>query len=84
MEKYDVFEMIAANGANVNCVCLDVITEYREEDLGYNCFTYICYGQNRLFTLLGNEVSKDITYGHVIHDYVVIPDLDEKLKSVDE
>lgn len=78
MERYDVFEFVAPNGANVKAVVLDVMSNYRE-DLGYCTYDYVCYGQNRLFTMNNTEANPEYRFGYVICDYVIIPEIDEKL-----
>ena len=49
MEKNDVFTFTAPNGAEVTGVCLDLIRSTYESNVWY--VTYLCYAQNRLFTI---------------------------------
>lgn len=54
MKKGDVFEFIAPNGSNVKAVVLDIISSSEIPPVGWS-MEYLCYGQNRLFTVT-NEV----------------------------
>ena len=90
MKKNDVFTFTAPNGVEVTAVVISVVdatlpckidrywTERR--------MLYICYGQNRLFTMTtkieGTLFWKEVgnpEYGEVIVDYAVLPDYDELL-----
>lgn len=84
MKKNDIFTFIAPNGVEVKAVCLKNIGT-----IG-NITQYLCYGQNRLFTMNEyysewteetGEVCKDsyIEYGEVIVDYAILPDYDTVL-----
>ena len=81
MKKNQIFTFTAPNGAEVTAVCL--------KNMGTigNMTQYLCYGQNRLFTMNEfcsewieetGEVCKDarIDYGEVIVEHVTIPDYD--------
>ena len=49
MKKNDVFTFIAPNGEEVTGACLDLIRSTYESGVWY--VTYLCYAQNRLFTI---------------------------------
>jgi hypothetical protein len=49
MKKNNVFTFIAPNGVEVTGVCLDLIRSTYEYGVWY--VTYLCYAQNRLFTI---------------------------------
>ena len=49
MKKNDVFTFTAPNGVEVTGVCLDSIRSTYESGVWY--VTYLCYAQNRLFTI---------------------------------
>ena len=81
MKTNEIFTFTAPNGAEVTAVCL--------KNMGTigNMTQYLCYGQNRLFTMNEfysewveetGEVCKSthIDYGEVIVDNVTIPDYD--------
>lgn len=93
MKKNDVFTFIASNGAEVTAVVISVV------DATLPCKTdrywterrmlYICYGQNRIFTMIAKiegsrlfwkEVGNP-EYGEVIIDYAILPEYDEMLKT---
>lgn len=81
MKKNEIFTVTAPNGSEVTAVCLKNIGT-----IG-NMTQYLCYGQNRLFTM--NEFCYEwveetgkackythIDYGEVIVEHVTIPDYD--------
>ena len=85
MKKNDVFTFTAPNGVEVTAVVISVVdaTLPCKED---RCWTerrmlYICYGQNRLFTVTtkieGYIFCKEVgnpEYGEVLVDYAILPD----------
>lgn len=84
MKKNNIFTFTAPNGVEVKAVCLKSIGTVG------NITQYLCYGQNRLFTINEyysewteetGEVCKDshIEYGEVIVDYAILPDYDSVL-----
>lgn len=86
MYKNEIFTFTAPNGAEVTAVCL--------KNMGTigNMTQYLCYGQNRLFTMNEfcsewieetGEVCKDThtDYGEVIVEHVTIPDYDIVLEE---
>lgn len=86
MKKNEIFTIITPNGAEVTAVCLKNIGT-----IG-NMTQYLCYGQNRLFTMNEfcsewieetGEACKDthIEYGEVIIEHVTIPDYDVVLEE---
>ena len=86
MKKNEVFTFTAPNGVKVTAVCL-----YCTDTMG-NMTVYLCYAQNRLFTMREfhsewveetGEVCNEtfIEYGEVIVDYAVLPDYDIVLED---
>lgn len=79
MKKNDVFTFIAPNGVEVTGICLYPISKGTMANL------YLCYAQNRLFTMLEESIMTDkgikttIHYHKVIVDYAILPDYDELL-----
>ena len=49
MEKNDVFTFTAPNGVEVIGACLDIIRSFYESGVWH--ILYLCYAQNRLFTI---------------------------------
>ena len=49
MKKNDVFTFTAPNGVEVTGACLDLMRSTYESGVWY--VTYLCYAQNRLFTI---------------------------------
>lgn len=81
MKKNEIFTFTAPNGTEVTAICI--------KNMGTigNMTQYLCYGQNRLFTMNEfcsewveetGEACKDvhIDYGEVIVEPVTIPDYD--------
>ena len=79
MKKNDVFTFTAPNGVEVTGVCLYPIFK------GTAVTIYVCYAQNRLFTMLEEStmtdkgIEKTMKYHEVIVDYAILPDYDELL-----
>ena len=86
MKKNEVFTFTAPNGAEVVAVCL--------KDMGTvgNVTQYLCYGQNRLFTMNefysewieeAGEVCQEsqTCYGELLVDYAILPDYDMILED---
>jgi hypothetical protein len=66
----DVLTFITPNGLELYCVKLYSINEN----------TWLCYAQNRLFTILKYDGVQH--YHEIIVDYCVIPECDEILKNI--
>jgi len=62
MKKNDVFEFTAPNGTVVTAVVLDKTTHFAETTENYST-TYLCYGQNRLFTWIHSEMTLPVCIG---------------------
>jgi hypothetical protein len=93
MEKGMIFEFIAPNSANVSAVCLECINT-SDSEFGITN-TFLCYGQNRLFTYMIDYISCPVEveegvldyqlcetnprFGSVVCDYCIIPEYDELL-----
>ena len=83
MKKNDIFTFTAPNGVEVKGVCLYPVFQ------GAVITTYICYAQNRLFTMReeftmtdhGTEIT--MKYRDTIAEYAVIPKYDKLLRSKD-
>ena len=81
MKKNDIFTFTAPNGVEVTGVCLYPIFK------GTAVTTYVCYAQNRLFTMLEEStmtdkgVEKNMKYHEVIVDYAILPDYDTLLDN---
>lgn len=86
MKKNEIFTFTAPNGAEVTAICL--------KNMGTigNMTQYLCYGQNRLFTMNEfcsewveetGEACKDtqIEYGEIILEYLNLPDYDIVLEE---
>ena len=79
MKKNDVFTFTAPNGVEVTGICLYPISK------GIMATLYLCYAQNRLFTMLEESIMTDkgikttIHYHKVIVDYAILPDYDAML-----
>lgn len=79
MKKNEIFTFTAPNGVEVTGVCLYPIFK------GTAVTTYVCYAQNRLFTMLEEStmtdkgVEKTMKYHEVIVDYAILPDYDAML-----
>lgn len=96
MQKGTIFEFTAPNGAEVLAVCIDCVAT-NEARFGITN-TFVCYGQNRLFTYIIDYVQLPIEveegnieyqlcetnprFGSVLCDYCVIPEYDEILYSL--
>ncbi len=87
MEKGSVFTFTAPNGVEVTGVCIALL----ESD--GNVATFLCYAQNRLFTMLeyynyyyDEETCQEDedytnTFGEVLVEYAILPDYDSALAS---
>ena len=81
MKKNDIFTFTAPNGVEVTGVCLYPIFK------GTAVTIYVCYAQNRLFTMLEEStmtdkgVEKTMKYHEVIADYAILPDYDSLLDN---
>ncbi len=81
MNKNDIFTFTAPNGAEMTGVCLYPISK------GVAVTIYLCYAQNRLFTMLEEEtmtdkgIKKTMRYHEVVVEYCIIPGYDEVLKT---
>ena len=62
MKKNDVFTFTAPNGAEVQAVVLNKSTYFAETTENYSA-TYLCYGQNRLFTWIHSERTLPVCIG---------------------
>ena len=96
MNKNDIFEFTAPNGVEVTAVALwEVSTmeeEYVDEGVWGIATTWLCYAQNRLFTLIETchqyevgyeEIATSISkeYGENIVNYAILPDYDSLLED---
>ena len=83
MKKNDVFTFTAPNGEEVIGVCLKTLNSTRYQ------ITYLCYAQNRLFTIIAQEetnfdnghVDWITIYGEDLVDYCILPDYDTMLED---
>ena len=81
MKKNDIFTFTAHNGVEVTGICLYPISK------GVAVTIYLCYAQNRLFTMLEEEtmtdkgIKKTMHYHEVVVDYCNIPEYDGMLKT---
>lgn len=79
MKKNDIFTFTAPNGVEVKGVCLYRIFKGAGENM------YVCYAQNRLFTMLEESIMTDkgekttMKYHDTIAEYAVLPEYDELL-----
>lgn len=86
MKKNDVFAFTAPNGVEVTGVVTAIISSTKYQTVA------LCYAQNRLFTfyehiaydLETGDAESDYSYGEVLVDYCIIPELDEVLKNENE
>ena len=95
MEKNDVFEFTAPNGAEVTAVVVKVVEAIIPSKMDpcwpERAIMYICYAQNRLFTMTakieGKVFIKSIgtpEYGEVLVDYCILPDYDKMLEDYND
>lgn len=81
MKKNDIFTFTAPNGVDVTGVCLYLIFKGAVRTM------YVCYAQNRLFTMLEELIMTDrgivktTKYHELITDNAVLPDYDKLLTS---
>jgi hypothetical protein len=81
MKRNDIFTFTAPNGVEVKGVCLYPVFQ------GSAVTTYVCYAQNRLFTMREEFTMTDhgaeitMKYQEVIAEYAAIPEYDELLVS---
>jgi len=82
MKKNDILTFIAPNGVKVKGVCLHRVFQ------GVGRTLYLCYAQNRLFTMLVESIMTDrgeettMKYQEVIAEYAVIPEYDKLLANL--
>ena len=94
MKKNDVFTFTAPNGVEVTAVAIEQCGMSYERTFGLRIVaTWLCYGQNRLFTYFEEIRRKNACtpeeeesviktwYGTVIVDYCILPDFDAMLKA---
>lgn len=76
MKKNDIFTFSTPNGVEIKGVCLYRVFQ------GSGRTLYVCYAQNRLFTMLEESLITDkgekttMKYHEAITDYVIIPEYD--------
>ena len=96
MEQGTLFDFIAPNGTDILAVCIECVATNKARFGITN--TFICYGQNRLFTYILDyiqlpiEVEEGSTeyqlcetnprFGSILCDYCIIPEYDELLHSL--
>ena len=97
MKRGDIFTFTAPNGAEVTAIAIEQCGMSYERIFGLKIVvTWLCYGQNRLFTycevhrntqdnidkVKGTEGADTINYefGHIVVDYAILPDYDEFLE----
>jgi len=68
MKKNDVFTFTAPNGEEVTAVVMSELSAHEIEYTDCIAFTYLCYAQNRLFTLIVTKCYVDISEA-VIEQY---------------
>lgn len=80
MEKNQIFEFTAPNGALVTGIVVYVIYDWDFDGylIGHN---YIVYAQNRLVFYRENVEKTIWELGEVLVDYCVIPELDTLLEA---
>lgn len=80
-EEKEIFTFTAPNGVEVTGVCLYPVSK------GAAVKIYLCYTQNRLFTMLEEEtmtdrgIQKTMHYHEIIADYAILPDYDAMLEA---
>ena len=86
MKKNEIFTFTAPNGAEVVALCLKSMGTVG------NMTQYLCYGQNRLFTMEEfysewieetGEVCQEsqIGYGETLVEYAILPEYDDMLEA---
>ena len=98
MEKNDVFEFTAPNGAEVTAVVLEAKNFFTSYD-DFAGINYICYAQNRIFHYReelkfvevegakGYPEIQEMLVGHqgdIIVDYAILPDYDKMLEDYND
>ena len=94
MKKNDVFTFTAPNGVEVTAVVVKVVEATipsKDPCWSERAMMYICYAQNRLFTMTakmeGKIFIKNIgtpKYGEVLVDYAILPDYDAMLERYND
>ena len=81
MKKNDVFTFTAPNGAEVTAVVVAEINHKFNNTTQEEKNSYLCYAQNRLFTIKAVYTPTSINeeYGEIIVEYCILPDYDEIL-----
>ena len=96
MEKGTIFEFTAPNGSEVLAICIERVATNKAKFGITN--TFICYGQNRLFTYILDYIQLPIEveegsieyqlcetnprFGSILCDYCIIPEYEEILYSL--
>ena len=83
MKKNDVFTFTAPNGVEVTAVAIYAITLFNDNKFIGN--KWICYAQNRLFTMMdykeGIKKYEEPEYDETIVDYCILPAYDRILED---
>jgi hypothetical protein len=81
MKKGDIFTFTAPNGAEVTAVVIAEINHKFNNATQEENNTYLCYAQNRLFTIKAVYTPTSINeeYGEIIVEYCILPDYDALL-----
>ena len=95
MKKHGVFTFKAPNGVEVTGIVIMKCGDVHEKGYGHYETPYLCYAQNRLFTIKEvMEATRDdldikrgtagaeflsYEYGEIVVEYCVLPDYDEVL-----
>ena len=86
MKIGDIFTFTAPNGVEVTAIALYAVTLFNDSTFIGN--KWICYAQNRLFTMMdykeGIKKYENPEYGEVIVDYAVLPDYDSMLERYND
>lgn len=82
MEKNDIFEFTAPNGAEVTAVVVLECPSYEDFEGRWN--QYIIYAQNRLVFYNYNEDTHERRIGGILVDYAILPDYDKLLERYND
>ena len=83
MNKNEIFTFTAPNGVEVTAIMVAKIHHECNYKTQVEKNTYLCYAQNRLFTIKAvyTRTSIDEEYGEILVDYAILPDYDDMLKA---
>lgn len=89
MQVGSIFKFTPPGKLELTGVCVARVASYSRNARDFH--TYLCYSQNRLFTMIaeityfatenGMVEGEKFTYGEIVVDYAVLPDFDIYLED---